>query len=86
MKEWRILHHSRGKPFERSQSVHERSAWGDRGNPGPGAVIEERNGAISPRKEQGRASTENWRTRGSEVDDDGRWRGAGSGRTEKWGA
>ena len=66
--------------------MHERSAWGDRGNPGPVAVIEERNGAISSRKEQGRASTENWRTRGLEVDDDGRWRGAGSGQTEKWGA
>lgn len=81
----------RSKPFERSQSVHEQRAWSERGTSGPVGTVggtsgtEDRNGAISPRKEQGRASTENWRSRGSENDETERWRGVGSGRSEKWG-
>lgn len=78
----------RSKPFERSQSVHEQRPWNERSPANTVSATsgpEERNGAVSPRKEQGRASTENWRSRGCENDDGERWRGAGGGRNEKWG-
>lgn len=68
--------------------MHEQRPWSERG---PTATVvasggpEERNGAISPRKEQGRASTENWRSRSGENDESERWRGVGGSRNEKWG-
>lgn len=69
--------------------MHEQRLWNERAPagtvPGVGVVPEDRNGAVSPRKEQGRASTENWRSRGGETDDTERWRGVGGNRGEKWG-
>ena len=69
--------------------MHEQRPWSERPPaatvPGVGVVPEDRNGAVSPRKEQGRASTENWRSRAGENDDSERWRGVGGNRGEKWG-
>ena len=62
------------------------TAWAGAGAGGPpvGGMVAgeagERNGAVSPRKEAGRASLENWRSR--EAPEDG-WRTAH--RTDKWG-
>lgn len=69
--------------------MHEQRVWSERG---PGSTVgggggqEDRSGAVSPRKEQGRASTENWRSRTSaEGDDADRWRGSVAPRADKWG-
>ena len=58
--------------------MNDSRAWvGDRGG-----SEGERGGASSPRKDQGRAATDNWRNRNDKNED--RWRGLANTR-DKWG-